>query len=108
MGGLLSMGHDRSYDGFEGHSKMNMRSAFMHVGADFLRSVIIVGDSLVVKLESAQGRETDSIASLIVSATILLGACGAIVPWLLQCIRWQKRCAAQASKADVQLMAQRM
>lgn len=94
--------------GSEGSSKMNLRSAFMHVGADLLRSVVIVGEGLAVNFEGMHGRETDSIAAMLVSATILLGACGGIVPWLWQCFTWRKRCAAKASMADVQLMAQRL
>merc|ERR1712217_151425 len=75
-------------------------------GADFLRSIVIVGEGLAVKFEGAQGRETDAIAALIVSVTILLSAAGAFVPWLLQLATWRRRCAAEASKADVRLMAQ--
>lgn len=89
-------------------SSINMRSAFMHVGADFLRSLIIVGEGMAVKFEGTQGRASDSIAALIVSATILLGAVGAIVPLLRQVIAWRRRCAARASKSNVQAMAERM
>lgn len=85
-------------------SAMNMRSAFMHVGADFLRSIVIVGEGVAVKVEGAQGRKTDSIAALIVSATIFLGACGAILPWIRQVLKWRRRCAAEVLESKSQSM----
>merc|ERR1712157_645966 len=94
--GLLSARTDRTYEEFDAPaepstpsptspqtSTTNMRSAFMHVGADFLRSVIIVAEGLAVESEAdgQEGRKTDSVAALVVSITILLSACGAMLPW---------------------------
>lgn len=118
--GLLSQRRDRSLEEFvssgaDGEpvsksqsSSVNMRSAFLHVGADFLRSIVIVGEGLAVKFEHGKGKESDSVAALIVSVTILLGACGAIVPWMLQLRTWQRRCEDIASKADVQHMVEQL
>eukprot|EP00930_Biecheleria_cincta_P059026 TRINITY_DN44794_c0_g1_i1.p1 TRINITY_DN44794_c0_g1~~TRINITY_DN44794_c0_g1_i1.p1 ORF type:complete len:270 (+),score=54.41 TRINITY_DN44794_c0_g1_i1:151-960(+) len=65
-------------------ASMNMRSAFLHVGADFLRSSTTVVEGLFILFGATQGRATDSVASIVVSGTILMGACSAVVPWARQ------------------------
>ncbi|CAK8996574.1 unnamed protein product [Durusdinium trenchii] len=70
-----------------GSSSMNMRSAFMHVGADLLRSVVTVTEGLLVIFWQMDGRSTDSVASLIVSFTILCGVGVGVMAWSKQA--WQ-------------------
>lgn len=60
---------------------MNMRSALLHVGADLLRSVTTTVEGLVIIYGGAGSRKADAAAMLIVSATILLGGCGAGASW---------------------------
>lgn len=65
-------------------ASMNMRSAFLHVGADFLRSTTTVIEGLFILVGGTHGRSTDSVASIVVSGTILMGACSAAIPWARQ------------------------
>lgn len=69
---------------------MNMRSAFLHVGADFLRSITTVVEGSVVMSGASRGRTADSIATLAVSATILVGGCGAGASWMRQAWTWRR------------------
>mmetsp|Transcript_125324 Transcript_125324/g.401365 ORF Transcript_125324/g.401365 Transcript_125324/m.401365 type:complete len:99 (-) Transcript_125324:150-446(-) len=61
-----------------------MRSAFLHVGADFLRSLTTVVEGLAVLFANTDGRATDDIASWIVSSTIFIGALFALASWSQQ------------------------
>merc|ERR1739841_105635 len=67
---------------------MNMRSAFLHVGADLLRSATTVVEGTAVLLLQTDGRKTDALASLVVSLTILVGALLAGLPWLREVMSW--------------------
>mmetsp|Transcript_53477 Transcript_53477/g.106450 ORF Transcript_53477/g.106450 Transcript_53477/m.106450 type:complete len:356 (+) Transcript_53477:77-1144(+) len=75
----------------EGEQKpsMNMRSAFLHVGADMLRSLTTVVEGVLVLYAGAEPRRSDAVAALVVSATILAGGCGASASWMQQA--WQMR-----------------
>lgn len=69
-------------------ASMNMRSALLHVGADFLRSSTTVVEGLFIIFGGTHGRSTDSVAAMVVSSTILLGACSAAIPWARQVCKW--------------------
>jgi len=75
----------------EGEQKpsMNMRSAFLHVGADMLRSMTTVVEGVLVLYAGAEPRRSDAVAALVVSVTILAGGCGASASWIQQA--WQMR-----------------
>jgi len=75
---------------------MNMRSAFIHVGADMLRSMTTVVEGLVVLYAGAEPRRSDAVAALVVSATILAGGCGASASWMQQA--WQMRHALREKR----------
>eukprot|EP00434_Breviolum_minutum_P030420 symbB.v1.2.026904.t2/scaffold2726.1/size72210/2 len=62
-------------------TSMNMRSAFMHVGADLLRSMVTVAEGLLVLWGHTNGKSTDSYSSLIVSLTILCGVLVGLMAW---------------------------
>lgn len=64
-----------------GTTSMNMRSAFMHVGADLLRSMVTVAEGLLVLWGHTNGKSTDSVSSLIVSLTILCGVLVGLMAW---------------------------
>jgi Co/Zn/Cd efflux system component len=68
---------------------MNMRSAFLHVGADMLRSVTTVVEGLLVLGAGTEPRRSDAVAALVVSVTILAGGCGASASWMQQA--WKMR-----------------
>uniref|UniRef100_A0A7S4W366 Cation efflux protein transmembrane domain-containing protein n=1 Tax=Alexandrium monilatum TaxID=311494 RepID=A0A7S4W366_9DINO len=79
--------------GGEAKPSMNMRSAFMHVGADLLRSSAAVVEGCVVIFAGGNGRSADAIATLVVSATIIAGGCGAGASWLREAwkVRYTRR-----------------
>lgn len=74
-----------------GGASINMRSAFLHVGADFLRSSTTVIEGLFILFGGTHGRSTDAVAAIVVSGTILMGACGAVIPWARQVWKWYAR-----------------
>lgn len=70
----------------EGQNKpqvsMTMVSAFLHVGADFLRSLTITIEGLAVIWFGYNGSWVDGIATFFVSATIFVGSCGTMTSFL--------------------------
>lgn len=75
-----------------GSTSMNMRSAFMHVGADLLRSMVTVLEGLLVIFGHTDGKSTDSLASLVVSITILSGVAAGVLAWSRQaCLFFSRR-----------------
>ena len=61
---------------------MNMCSALSHVGADTVRSVTSVGLGLLILLRpDLNGARWDAYATLIVTATVLLGSVHLAVEW---------------------------
>lgn len=89
-----------SVPGNNGEQKpsMNMRSAILHVGADFLRSLTTVVEGAAVLSGGSDARTADAAATLIVSVTILAGGCGAGASWLRQAWQVRQERAAEAAK----------
>jgi len=56
-------------------ASINMCSAFLHVGADFLRSLATTVEGIAVIWFGFRGSNADGIATLVVSGTILAGSC---------------------------------
>jgi Co/Zn/Cd efflux system component len=63
---------------------INMRSAFLHVGADFLRSLTTTAEGVFILWLDVSDEKADAIAALVVSSTILLGTCGTGASWARQ------------------------
>lgn len=79
-----------------GSTSMNMRSAFMHVGADLLRSMVTVLEGLLVIFGHCEGKSTDSLASVVVSITILCGVAAGVLAWSRQaCLFFSRRSAEE-------------
>lgn len=57
-----------------GDRQVNMKSALMHVGADFLRSGTTLVDSALIAVFPFDSVKMDAWSSIVVSAVILLGA----------------------------------
>lgn len=62
-------------------ASLNMGTALLHVGADFLRSATTLCMSLLILLAGMDGTCTDATASLLVGATILGGAASGFWSW---------------------------
>jgi len=60
---------------------INMWTAFMHVAADFCRSISTLVSSLLVLGGGLNSVEVDAWAGLVVGATILFGALGGTLAW---------------------------
>lgn len=75
---------------------MNMKSAMMHVGADFLRSAATVIEGALVIFGGQHGRTVDALATMAVSATIVAGGCGAGASWIREA--WKMRYARRRRK----------
>mmetsp|Transcript_96049 Transcript_96049/g.268854 ORF Transcript_96049/g.268854 Transcript_96049/m.268854 type:complete len:267 (+) Transcript_96049:90-890(+) len=69
--------HKKNMSGRE----MNMWTALMHVGADFLRSITTLALSFAILLRRRESARLDASASLFVGATILSGAAVGIASW---------------------------
>jgi Co/Zn/Cd efflux system component len=67
----------------EDATEMNIWSAFMHVAADFLRSLTTFVASIIILTLDVDGKMVDAWASLVVAGIILLGAAGGVIA----CIR---------------------
>lgn len=69
---------------------MNMWTALMHVGADFVRSVSTFVSAVLMLLFKFDTTTTDAWATLVISLTIILGVSAGIVAWLrklIKCLR---------------------
>jgi len=80
LASLISFWRSAKKEGGKQH--LNMATALLHVGADFLRSTTTLIMSLLIIFAHYDGTCTDATASLIVGATILFGAAGGIFSWL--------------------------
>eukprot|EP00932_Pfiesteria_piscicida_P013215 SRR837773.24732.p3 GENE.SRR837773.24732~~SRR837773.24732.p3 ORF type:complete len:188 (-),score=64.02 SRR837773.24732:47-610(-) len=60
---------------------LNMRTALLHVGADFLRSSTTLVMSLMIMIGHINGTCADAFASVLVCATILVGAAKGFLSW---------------------------
>lgn len=60
---------------------VNMTSAFLHLGADFLRSTTTFIEGLVIVFAKMDSDVVDAYACLIVSGTILVGVLVALIEW---------------------------
>jgi hypothetical protein len=69
-------------------SRLNMCSAFLHVLADCMRSTTTLTEAVLIGWYGFDSERTDAIASLIVSATILLGCAAAAVVWVRSALRF--------------------
>lgn len=90
-----------------GNREMNMMTALLHVGADFLRSSATLVMSLMVIVWHVDGECADATASLAVGATILLGAAKGYASWLgnLYGLLWPRDLAKGADDSDEQSSA---
>lgn len=77
---------------------MNMCSAFLHVGADFLRSLTTTVEGVAVIWFGFQGSNADGIATVIVSGTILAGSCGVGISFLSE--KFKRSPVDEHSNAD--------
>jgi len=68
--------------------EMNMWTALLHVGADFLRSATTLVSSMMILLLGYDGVAVDAWASLLVGATILLGAGFGLAGWTRKFAQW--------------------
>eukprot|EP01062_Namystynia_karyoxenos_P008394 TRINITY_DN12954_c0_g1_i1.p1 TRINITY_DN12954_c0_g1~~TRINITY_DN12954_c0_g1_i1.p1 ORF type:complete len:353 (+),score=117.35 TRINITY_DN12954_c0_g1_i1:81-1061(+) len=66
-----------------GGEQMNLLSALMHVSADLMRSVTTFIESLLIWAAGINGDKADSYATVIVTATIVLGAIKPVYEWAL-------------------------
>jgi Co/Zn/Cd efflux system component len=80
---LVGTGEEEDFDDVEKTADaMNMCSALSHVGADTVRSVTSVGLGLLILLRpDLNGARWDAYATLIVTATVLLGSVHLAVEW---------------------------
>lgn len=69
-------------------SRLNMCSAFLHVLADCMRSSTTLTEAVLIGWYGFDSERTDAIASLVVSATILLGCAAAAVIWVRSALRF--------------------
>eukprot|EP01045_Picozoa_sp_COSAG04_P006675 COSAG04_NODE_333_length_16525_cov_32.050527_3_plen_246_part_00 len=69
-------------------SQLNMCSAFLHVLADCLRSATTLCEAILIGVYGFDSERTDAIASLVVSATILVGCAVAAVLWVRSAVRF--------------------
>ena len=69
-------------------SQLNMCSAFLHVLADCLRSATTLCEAILIGVYDFDSERTDAIASLVVSATILVGCAVAAVLWVRSAVRF--------------------
>ena len=69
-------------------SRLNMCSAFLHVLADCMRSTTTLTEAVLIGWYGFDSERTDAIASLIVSATILLGCAAAAAVWVRSALRF--------------------
>ncbi len=69
-------------------SRLNMCSAFLHVLADCMRSTTTLTEAVLIGWYGFDSERTDAFASLIVSATILLGCAAAAVVWVRSALRF--------------------
>eukprot|EP00746_Dinoflagellata_sp_MGD_P016636 gnl/MRDRNA2_/MRDRNA2_137682_c0_seq1.p1 gnl/MRDRNA2_/MRDRNA2_137682_c0~~gnl/MRDRNA2_/MRDRNA2_137682_c0_seq1.p1 ORF type:complete len:123 (-),score=21.34 gnl/MRDRNA2_/MRDRNA2_137682_c0_seq1:216-557(-) len=81
-------------------ASLNMCSAFLHVGADLLRSVTTTVEGVAVLWLGVEGTHADGIATLLVSCTIFAGSCGVITSFLRQGVH--RRLPSQDSSASSQ------
>lgn len=65
-------------------ASINMKSAFLHVASDFLRSFTTIIEGSLVIWAGIDGRGADAVATLVVSSTIVLGTCGFGASWYRQ------------------------
>jgi len=94
----------KNHSGNDDSSSINMQAAFMHVGADFLRSgTTFVLGTLILFFHFA-GARTDAMACMVVSATILLGALIAFVEWASQ-FRLYMQSATKTAESHLPLLA---
>ena len=80
---LVGTGEESDFEDIEKTADdMNMCSAFSHVAADTIRSVTSVSLGLLIMLRpDLNGAKWDAYATLIVTATVLLGAVHLAVDW---------------------------
>ena len=69
-------------------SRLNMCSAFLHVLADCMRSSTTLTEAVLIGWYGFDSERTDAIASLVVSATILVGCAAAAVIWVRSALRF--------------------
>lgn len=70
--------------GKSGKVSMNMCSAVLHVGADFLRSITTTVEGAAVLWLGVKGHHADAIATAVVSATILAGSLSTIATGIVR------------------------
>ena len=70
-------------------SRLNMCSAFLHVLADCMRSSTTLTEAVLIGWYGFDSERTDAIASLVVSATILLGCAAGAIIWVKSAIRFR-------------------
>ena len=80
---LVGTGEEHDFEDIEKTADdMNMCSAFSHVAADTIRSVTSVSLGLLIMLRpDLNGAKWDAYATLIVTATVLLGSVHLAVDW---------------------------
>ena len=80
---LVGTGEEHDFEDIEKTAdEMNMCSAFSHVAADTIRSVTSVSLGLLIMLRpDLNGAKWDAYATLIVTATVLLGSVHLAVDW---------------------------
>jgi Co/Zn/Cd efflux system component len=80
---LVGTGEEHDFEDIERTAEdMNMCSAFSHVAADTIRSVTSVSLGLLIMLRpDLNGAKWDAYATLIVTATVLLGSVHLAVDW---------------------------
>jgi Co/Zn/Cd efflux system component len=80
---LVGTGEENDFEDIEKTAEdMNMCSAFSHVAADTIRSVTSVSLGLLITLRpDLNGAKWDAYATLIVTATVLLGSVHLAVDW---------------------------
>lgn len=69
---------------------VNMLAAFLHVGADFVRSFVTLIESILIIGFGFNGTSTDAWACVFVSVSILCGAVYAIYEWIIDAFGCRK------------------